>query len=326
MTGADKMGHSGEVELREAERTREGHTLTVYKDHRFTLGREQGEAVLTADGRRYKLGCHPYEPCLYITDETGACTAVHNAFDPLYVLEAFYGGEKVTSVTGRTYTAREFCRMVSYAAGRGDINIDDAERAFGETPENRDAIKKRPEETATQGAGVNGRAPESALYCPEDPFYAVYESYPRSAAQICLIKNLRPYEGYSSHRRALAEAAALLFADEEGGFTWGYDTAAARGEKITAEALLSSVYGEEKMTFRRAFSDPPHGNRYTDGDFMKLVCALFPQGTQALEVYEWTTDWSEYFDDGHEWWGALCLTVYDKNLNRFAVITASATD
>ncbi|MBP5293222.1 MAG: hypothetical protein J6023_03735 [Clostridia bacterium] len=54
--------------------------------------------------------------------------------------------------------------------------------------------------------------------------------------------------------------------------------------------------------------------------------ALFPKGTSGLEVYEWTTDWSDYFDDGHEWWGAVCYTVYDKLLERFVVIMASATD
>lgn len=57
-----------------------------------------------------------------------------------------------------------------------------------------------------------------------------------------------------------------------------------------------------------------------------MNAALFPNGTDQLEVYEWTTDWSDYFDEGHEWWGTLCLTVYDKSLDRFVVIMASATD
>ena len=61
-------------------------------------------------------------------------------------------------------------------------------------------------------------------------------------------------------------------------------------------------------------------------DFDRVNAALFPNGTNELEVYEWTTDWSDYFDEGHEWWGALCFTVYDKTLDRFAVIMASATD
>ena len=57
-----------------------------------------------------------------------------------------------------------------------------------------------------------------------------------------------------------------------------------------------------------------------------MNATLFPNGTDKLEVYEWTTDWSDYFDEGHEWWGALCLTVYDQTLERFVIIMASATD
>ena len=53
---------------------------------------------------------------------------------------------------------------------------------------------------------------------------------------------------------------------------------------------------------------------------------LFPAGADDLEVYRWTTDWSNLFDDGREWWGTLCLTVYDWTLERFTVIMASATD
>lgn len=87
-----------------------------------------------------------------------------------------------------------------------------------------------------------------------------------------------------------------------------------------------------------AFLEPPHGTgpviingkmirkEYAPEDFEIVNRALFPQGTNELEVYEWTTDWSDYFDAGHEWWGAACWSVYDKTLNRYAVIMASATD
>ena len=80
------------------------------------------------------------------------------------------------------------------------------------------------------------------------------------------------------------------------------------------------------MIYRGAFLYPPHGVPYTDADFDRLNAALFPKGKDGLEVYRWTTDWSSYFDDGHEWWGALCLTVYEKSMGRYAVILASATD
>lgn len=80
------------------------------------------------------------------------------------------------------------------------------------------------------------------------------------------------------------------------------------------------------LNYRKAFLCPPHGNSYTDSDFDRINSFLFPAGTASLEVFRWTTGWSEYFDEGNEWRGSLCLTVNDKTLDRFAVIMASATD
>ena len=65
---------------------------------------------------------------------------------------------------------------------------------------------------------------------------------------------------------------------------------------------------------------------YGPDDFRKVNAALFPLGTDGLEVYEWTTDWSNLFDDGHEWWGAACWSVYDKRMDRYVVMLASETD
>ena len=61
-------------------------------------------------------------------------------------------------------------------------------------------------------------------------------------------------------------------------------------------------------------------------DFKKVNEILFPKGTDALDIYEWTTDWSDFFDDGHEWYGACCWSVYDKTKNRYVVMLVSATD
>ncbi len=108
-------------------------TGTVYQDERYTLGQQDDRPYLIVDGIKYLLSCQPYEPCLYITSEAGSLTTVHNAFDPYYVLECFRNGGTVTSITGREYDAKDFCRLVEYAAGAGDINIDGAERVFGDS-------------------------------------------------------------------------------------------------------------------------------------------------------------------------------------------------
>ena len=79
--------------------------VVVYRDARYTLGQASGTPYLLADGRRFHLRCHPYEPCLYIADEYGCITTVHNAFDPFDVLEAFHTGHTITAITGREYDA-----------------------------------------------------------------------------------------------------------------------------------------------------------------------------------------------------------------------------
>ena len=160
----------------------------------------------------------------------------------------------------------------------------------------------------------------------DDPFYERIAAYPDCVLDYCLVRNPHTGRGRSAHRTALSCACRKLFAADDGGMQWTFDVGKADAQPIGADALFTSVYPQDKLNYRRAFLYPPHENRYTGMDFVHVNAALFPNGTDGLEVYEWTTDWSDYFDDGHEWWGALCCTVYDKSLDRFVVILASATD
>ncbi len=75
-----------------------------------------------------------------------------------------------------------------------------------------------------------------------------------------------------------------------------------------------------------ALMEPVHGRRNKPEDFKKVNEVLFPNGTDTLDIYEWTTDWSDFFDSGHEWYGACCWSVYDMTLNRYIVMLVSATD
>ena len=295
----------------------------VFDDGRFTLGESAGEAYLIADGKRYALSCHPFEPCLYIKDESGALTVVRNAFDPQAALAAFARGETVESITGREYDALDFCEAVEYAAGRGEITIDDAERVFG------DRAKKKPSraETANDLAeeypfGGDGGIDLAGLAAE---FPAVCDKYPDSEVDHVIVKDDLPYAGFASHRRALGAACREL-CDDDGDGKWEYDAAKARARKLGSAALFAAGGEGGELTYRGAFLSPPYGNAYADEDFDDLAAALFPNGSDCLEVFEWTTDWSDYFDGGREWWGALCLTVYDRSLDRFVVIIASATD
>ena len=296
--------------------------LTVYSDERYALGMEDGRPYLTAGGRKLTLSCHPYEPCLYITDEDGRLTAVHNAFDPYSVVETFAEGGTVTSITGREYGAKDFCRMVEYAAGMVDVQIDYAERVLGPVGEEKAPLKERVERRSND---VLGPLPEYERIIENDPFFDIISRYPDCVVDYCLVGDLQACKGLDAHRTALAWACRKLFIDIDGEVIWDYELGKAAAREISAVELFAPVE-KGAMNYRKAFLLPPYPNDYTDADFDKVNAALFPNGTDKIEVLKWSTGWSEYFDDGNEWWGTLCLTVYDKSLDRIAVILASATD
>lgn len=292
------------------------------------------------------LTCHPYEPCLYITDKKGGLTTVHNSFDPSVLLEEFSKAKIVTSITGREYDVKDFCRMVEYAAGMYDISISDAEKVF------QGNLKKKMSEPikGNEKVSLSGTVPDS-LSCSiieEDPFYDLLEEYPSCAVDYCIVKAEHGHEGVEEHRLALLSASRKLFTDEENGeIIWNFDIDKAAAVRISTEELFSlseesrkekdyrrvgdvvffnQVTDGGRRSYRQAFLLPPSAGPYSERDFRKVNAALFPKGTDELEIYEWTTDWSEYFDEGREWWGTLCVTAYDKSLDRFVVIMASATD
>ena len=78
------------------------------------------------------------------------------------------------------------------------------------------------------------------------------------------------------------------------------------------------------MNYRRAFLRPRRRNSYTDGDFERFNAVLFPGGSEELEVYRWTPGRAKnaYRYESPPRRAALCLTVYDRPLDRFVIITA----
>lgn len=166
----------------------------------------------------------------------------------------------------------------------------------------------------------------------DEAFRRSIAEYPELVCEFCLIAaedpiareiGAFPYRGADSHRLALACAARALFSV---GNKWAYDLSGARSRKLSGKALFAPIHADPWLNYRRAFLCLPRGRSCTDEDFERINALLFPGGPEGLEVCRWTTDWSEYFDKGREGWGALCLTVYDKPLDRFVVITAPAPE
>lgn len=199
-----------------------------------------------------------------------------------------------------------------------------------------------------------------------DPFYEQIKAYSRCIIDYCLLEADVPHQGYRSHKDAIMFAMCKVIERyleyqlkaeidfnkdrpqdiDEDPFPWTIDMDKAEAESINAVSFLQApnVIGKDKngrpkydcqlpdvlrgdqLSYWYAFWETPHKTGYGKDDFDKINHVLFPNGAEALEVYEWTTDWSNYFDDGHEWWGAACWSVYDRSLNRYVVIMASTTD
>ena len=195
-----------------------------------------------------------------------------------------------------------------------------------------------------------------------DPFYEMIGRYKNCIVDYCLIADEIPHRGYRSHKDAVLFAMLKVMEREtdtelpaeigvcgqidDGPLPWSLDMEKAHANPIDPAALLhvpeilrTSRSGQrfydcglpdpmkgEQIPYWYAFWETPHISGYGPDDFRRVNSVLFPEGTDELEVYEWTTDWSGYFDDGHEWWGTACWSVYDMRMERYVVIMASATD
>ncbi|WFF38302.1 hypothetical protein LU290_08615 [Moraxella nasibovis] len=84
------------------------------------------------------------------------------------------------------------------------------------------------------------------------------------------------------------------------------------------------------------FSDPPYGLRGTDQEKLTLwqdltnFVGLKEDDKNIITVLDWAIhsrgNWSSFFDDGLEWWGIWCLTIYNANQKSLGCLIASSTD
>jgi hypothetical protein len=94
-----------------------------------------------------------------------------------------------------------------------------------------------------------------------------------------------------------------------------------------------SMFGDE-LDFTRAFCDPPYGlhgkfKRLARADLVELFEAVvedvLDNPGDSTEIWSWSTEWSDYFAPGREWWGSACWTLDSRDGPIIAVL-ASTTD
>ncbi len=94
----------------------------------------------------------------------------------------------------------------------------------------------------------------------------------------------------------------------------------------------TSPPGSDFMTdgYAEAFADPPYGLRVENSQatawFNSINADLLGGLSDALEIRSWSTDWSTWFDDGREWWGAFLWTIRPPDRPWMVAIAASSTD
>ena len=114
--------------------------------------------------------------------------------------------------------------------------------------------------------------------------------------------------------------------------TKGYDLFFYHNEKEMIEnALTIDQEDKGQIGFVYAFLDPPYSfmngkTIFEKGNFFLDFCRLLFTDISQIEVYKWSTDSSNYFDAGKEWWGAFFWTVYNPYWDRYIGILASTTD
>ena len=114
--------------------------------------------------------------------------------------------------------------------------------------------------------------------------------------------------------------------------TKGYDLFFYHNEKeVPEKAVIMAEEDREKIGFVYAFLEPPYSfmcgkTIFEKGNFFLDFCRLLFTDISQIEVYMWSTDSSNYFDAGKEWWGAFFWTVYNPYWDRYIGIVASTTD
>ena len=159
----------------------------------------------------------------------------------------------------------------------------------------------------------------------DDSFYKENDKYIDNVIDYCIIKGDN-----------ITHKDAALFAIkrwcEKFDFDSNIDESKMKDEIINLEEFINGKYFE-------LFMNPPFGkpHRIKEKEYIEkkvydrelfnhLNELLLGKDLNNLEAHNWSTDFSSYFDDGLEWWGAFCVSIYDKINDRYIVIGASQTD
>jgi len=125
-------------------------------------------------------------------------------------------------------------------------------------------------------------------------------------------------------------------------FRLHWDEATLTGKQISVSTFWGTDNVELKQTgpsswsiptvdgYKTAFFHPPYGLQGSASANAELFAAInrYVLGAELkdAEIFSWSTDWSNYFDAGNEWWGAFYWTIRPIDSEWIVAVGASSTD
>ncbi len=128
----------------------------------------------------------------------------------------------------------------------------------------------------------------------------------------------------------------------------GYDFQSSKINLFRYDPDTLVIYHIAKKGFAKALLNPPYNLKfkrpdefaspiYIDGEnrfYAEIIKRYLAEilhveqlsDADFLEIISWSDNWTNYFDDGKEWWGTFCWTIHDMRNNTITLIAASSTD
>lgn len=282
----------------------------LYQSNDVCFIKRNEELVLIINNKTYYITSNPYEPCLYIKLNDKIISIIHNSFNTDEIENIARENNKIRSITGREYDIKEVCELLVCAINN---NIYDTDISY---------IEKK----------LSNKIKSNIKELTDDIFYKEYKKYSECVLDYCIIKMDSKYNVEESHKEAVIFAMSRWkdILKDEYDMDITYDSQKMVSNKLESkkffEVSSENTKDDNIKPYCFLFLNPPHGCSYTVKDFKYINNILFPNGYEELEIFEWSTNWSNYFEDGLEWWGARCVSIYDNTMDRFVIIGASATD
>jgi len=137
-------------------------------------------------------------------------------------------------------------------------------------------------------------------------------------------------------RRADLQAGPRWMGSEDvaNAFAVPWDTAGGESSHLAFPGRrLMSVSNFERLC--QAFGNPPYPNPSLSEMFDEFCATVGLAPEHGIEVFDWVGDshtepersnWSDYFEEGKEWWGVWCLTIWNPYQQTLSALAASASD